>query len=458
LPLRARVVLTFAVTIALVTGVLASATLSLATSYMMAQRDRSATHQAVAFARLVNEVPAGDATGRAQLLDGLDADVRSAVLNTQTGQRQQSPSFPNLGPLPASLIATAQQGRVAHSRISRDGVDVIAVVVPLNDPSLYYIGAFSMREVQRNLRFLLITLAASILVSAVAGLLIGRWAANRSLRPLTELTRAAAVAAGGDLSVRLPDTPDRDLSPLVLAFNETAAALEARVTRDARFAGDVSHELRSPLTTMLNAMSVLQRRRAEMPPVAQQAVDLLHADLQRFQAMVNDLLDLAVAREGADRVALEQIDLAVLVVEAVRAKDPALLLCVSSPDHAVPVWADRRRLERALANLIDNAQRHAGGVVAIRVTDNQGYPRVEVDDAGPGIPEEYRERIFDRFTRGSEFGLPRSESGAGLGLALVAESIALHGGWTSVTQRPGGGARFIIELPPSQMDKPLGGS
>ena len=258
------------------------------------------------------------------------------------------------------------------------------------------------------------------------------------------MTAAATKAARGDLGVRLPVTGDPDLVPLAEAFNDTAERLQQRVARDTRFAGDVSHELRSPLTTMLNAMAVLHRRRAELPPGPRQAVELLDTDLRRFRRMVDDLLE--ISRGDQDRSTFELVDLAELVI-AVTAHRAPLAPGVLDVSERPWVVGDRRRLERVVVNLLDNAAHHGKGLVRLGVRRHDGQARLEVDDAGPGVPAADREHVFERFSRGSPADRDATDSGVGLGLALVAQHVRGHDGRAWVEERHGGGARFVVELP-----------
>jgi signal transduction histidine kinase len=323
------------------------------------------------------------------------------------------------------------------------GAPVLAVGLPLPGVSATYVEVFPLRELDRTLRYISSMLAIGVMVSGVAGAVLGRWASSRALLPLWRLTNAAGVAAGGDLSVRLPDDGDRDLAPLARAFNATAERLQRRAARDARFASDVSHELRSPITTMVNAMAVLKRRRAELTDTCAQALDLLDSELTRFQRMVADLLEISLADQGAAQLDLESVDLGELVRQTARGwmlTDDKLEIA----DPAPRVLADRRRLERAIANLLANAQDHGRGVARLAVGRGGGMARIEVDDAGPGVPVEYRNKIFERFARAPSSGA--ADSGTGLGLALVSEHVRRHGGQVWVTDRAPAGARFVIEL------------
>ena len=444
LPLRTRVMAWFSLVTMVVAGALALATWHLSTGYMVGQREGSAIRQASANARLVEGVLRRDSIGLRELLTGLGAEVESAVLLVDNGETITGGNRVDPRRLPTGFLDLVRDGTPAHQRTVLDGVPVLAVGLPMRDLGATYVEVSPLRELDRTFRFLSWILVTGTLVSGLAGALLGRWATASALRPLRELTDTAARTARGDLDVRLPPTRDPDLNQLAEAFNDTAERLQQRVARDTRFAGDVSHELRSPLTTMLNAMAVLQRRSAELPDGSRQAVELLDTDLRRFRRMVDDLLEISRGdHDDTDRSTFELVDLGTLV-GAIANRHGSLPL-----DLTVHPWvlADRRRLERAVANLLDNAERHGGGLVRLGVLRRDGHARIEVDDAGPGVPAADREHVFERFARGSPADRAATDSGAGLGLALVAQHVHRHDGRVWVEDRPGGGARFVIELP-----------
>jgi two-component system, OmpR family, sensor histidine kinase MtrB len=331
-PLRARVMAWFSLVSLVVAGALAIATWHLSTGYMVDQRERSAIAQASGNARLVEAQLRRNQDGLAELMTGLGAEVESAVLLVDDGDWLSGGNRVDPRRLPTAFLNTVRGGQGAHQRTVLDGVPVLAVGLPLPDQSATYVEVSPMRELDRTFRFLSWLLVAGTAVSALAGALLGRWAATHALRPLRRVTAAAAEAARGDLGVRLPATGDPDLVPLAEAFNDTAERLQQRVARDTRFAGDVSHELRSPLTTMLNAMAVLYRRREELPAGSRQAVELLDTDLRRFRRMVDDLLE--ISRYDQDRSTFELVDLTALVL-AVSEHHAALSPCVL--DVAAPV-------------------------------------------------------------------------------------------------------------------------
>ena len=239
-----------------------------------------------------------------------------------------------------------------------------------------------------------------------------------------------------------------------------ANALQQRVERDARFTSDVSHELRSPLMTLAASVEVMQARREEMPERAQAALDLLVADVTRFQGLVEDLLEISRFDAGAIRLNLEDLLVAEFVRQAVAVSSmPHTPVTVADRAERVVIRGDRRRLARVVANLIDNARLHGGGDATVTVTepDGEGDPLghiwIIVDDRGAGVPVEERQLVFERFARGAVAGRRSSSDGAGLGLALVDEHVRMHGGRVWIEDRPDGesGARFVLELPAEEV-------
>lgn len=446
LTLRRRVAAAFGMASLVLAAVLAAATWNLAGDYMLRQREMSAIRQAEVNVRLVDAALRDGATGLDELLSGLTSDSDSTVLLSRPDGWISSGRRVDPAALPEALLAQPGRGVPEVERIVVERIPVVAVALPAAIPHDVYIELFPLVELDRTLRFLGIVLGSGVALSGVLGFALGAWTSTRALRPLTELTAAASRMARGDLRTRLPEHADRDLAALASAFNDTAAALEARVRQDARFAGDVSHELRSPLTTMANAAAVLRRRRDELTGTAGRALDLLLSEVDRFERMVVDLLDISRADQGPDGTSDEIVDLGVLVriVLDVRQRTPPVVEVEGSP---LLVRGDRRRLDRIVANLLDNADRYAGGPVRVAVADRDGHARLEVDDAGPGVAPALRERVFERFARGDQAGHRGQDGGSGLGLALVAQHVRHHDGRVWIEDRPGGGARFVVELP-----------
>ena len=442
LSLRWRVAIAFGLASIAVASLIGVVTWRLATTYMLDQRRQSATLQATVNARLVDASLRSGSGSLDELLSGLVVDPGSSVLLARpegllsSGRAVETRTS---RPLCSRPTRGAGVGRHRHRRDTGAG-NFARGRIPRHSvhPAVPAGGA------GEDSALLLVVLIGGAAASGLLGVGLGWWTGKRALRPLTELTASAARFASGDLQVRLPDQGDPDLDPLASTFNATVEALERRVRLDARFAGDISHELRSPLTTMVNAVEVLRHRKSAMPLAAGQAVDLLGGEVERFQKTLLDLLEISRADQDVDDRAMESIDLAVLVSkvsETTTARRPGGGEAPTARlRRSPPVGAGR-------GEPLDNAARHGGGVIKVTVTERQGMARLEVDDNGPGVPAELRTQIFERFARGRHAGERGDESGSGLGLALVARHVRLHSGAVWVEDRPGGGARFVVELP-----------
>ncbi|MBB5980174.1 signal transduction histidine kinase [Kribbella solani] len=345
--------------------------------------------------------------------------------------------------LPPDVIQGALGGSVVQRRIEVNGQPVLAVGVPLGRQGDAFFEWHPLTTLDSTLRTLKLTLISAAFATALIGLAVGRLASTVALRPLAELTRVARAVATGKLDERLEAENDPHLGGLARSFNQTAADLERRVAADARFAGDVSHELRTPLMTMLNSMQLIQNHRAELPAAVREPVELLGDDLERFRRLVIDLLEIS-RDDGGDRGSREIVRIADLVRAAADAAAGREVTTVESDAEHLTLQADKRRLERVIANLVENAEDHAGGCKGVGVRAGGLGVIITVDDAGPGIAAEDRTRIFERFGRGETSGRGR---GVGLGLAIVARHVQWHHGTIQVTDRPGGGARFTVELP-----------
>jgi two-component system sensor histidine kinase MtrB len=293
------------------------------------------------------------------------------------------------------------------------------------------------------------------------GVLLGIFSSRRAVRPLSTAAQAASAIAGGRLDTRLETTADPDLGVLTDSFNDMAEALQQRVERDARFASDVSHELRSPLMTLSASVEVMEARRDDIPERAQSALDLLSSDVVRFQGLVEDLLEISRFDAGAIRLHMEELLAAEFMRQAVAVSAaPKLPLHVSERSELALIRGDKRRLARVVANLIDNALAYGGGEPEIMISvvepDNEpmAHIRIAVVDSGAGVPVAERELIFERFARGSGAGRRTGSEGSGLGLSLVEEHIKMHGGrvWTEDRLDGESGARFVIELLAVELD------
>ncbi|GAB3675675.1 HAMP domain-containing sensor histidine kinase [Angustibacter aerolatus] len=446
LGLRGSVVLTYAAGALLVSVVLALGSFLVVRHSLLDARQRLATRQAFADAASVR---AGLLTAGRQVSDLL-GEVSPPAGSTPLVRRDGTWFYAALNQAPSAvpgdLVRRVDGGGAGWAWSTLQGEPVIVVGVPLGGTGASYFEVSSARDVDDSLRVLRAALASFAALTTVVGALLGRAAARRVMSPLDAVAGAAARISVGDLSTRLADTDDRDLATIVGSFNTMAERLDDRIRRDTRFAADLGHELRSPLTTLMTSVDVLERRRGELSPPAQQALDLVSVELQRFRRSLEDLLELGRLDAGVDPTQLADVDLGELVTQVVLAshRSPDLVRVLPGGPGALAVVGDKQRLSRAVVNLLENAELHAGGVAGVRVERVGRFVDVLVDDEGPGVPDADRERIFERFYRSGSRGSTR---GTGLGLSLVAETVQAHGGSVWVADRPGGGSRFVMRLP-----------
>jgi signal transduction histidine kinase len=290
---------------------------------------------------------------------------------------------------------------------------------------------------------LLLAIAAAIITGTAA--IANFRLVKRSLRSVETIRSRVAEISASDLSQRVPVPPPNDeISALATTMNEMLARVESGHDAQRRFVGDASHELRSPLASILSALEVAQ----EFP----QAVDdeltsgTLIPEAQRMQALVEDLLLLARADERGLTVRDDDIDLDVLAEGEANRLRRETDLDVRLHSEAATITGDLGGMARVLRNLLDNAVWHAKSTVEIAVKRRQTSAVLSVADDGPGIPSEDRARVFDRFVR-LDSDRSRDGGGSGLGLAIVAEVVASHNGTVSIDDRPGGGTIVTVTLP-----------
>ncbi len=454
LGLRARITLTFTVGSLLLSLVLAGTTYLLTRGTLLRQREDALIEATYRNAVIVRDGLRAANPQVRRLLSGLPLRGGSNPVVERGGQWFPLDFAFGVDALPESLRERVADGRAARMRYRKDGDPYLAVGVPLHSVGASYYEIAPLSDLESTLRSVGLSLAGAALLTTSLGTVVGVWASRRAVRPLADAARAAEAIAGGQIGTRLEPADDKDLRMLANAFNHMAAALEARVERDARFASDVSHELRSPLMTLSASIEVLQSRREEMPERAQQALDLLVADVSRFRQLVEDLLEISRFDAGSVRLTLDEVGVAEFVRQAVLAAGYAEVpVEVADAAAGAVIRADKRRLARVVQNLLDNARNHGGGEITVTVEpsadDEPGTVLIAVEDHGPGVPEDERQQIFERFNRGGAAGRRGTGDGVGLGLALVEEHVKLHRGRVWVEDRRDGaeGARFVIELP-----------
>jgi two-component system, OmpR family, sensor histidine kinase MtrB len=450
--LRARITITFAAGGLVLAAVLAGATLYLTRQNLLSQREDDAIEVFASNAdwlkqRLTPGIPPESVR---DVLDTLNTS-HGALPLVQVGDNWvgASAQFTREN-LPESLRQLVFALFPARMRTTVEGTPMLLLGVPLPEFDAQYYEAVPLSDIEQTLRSLGYILLGSSGATAVLAAMLGVWASRRTLRPLAEVSAAAEAIAGGNLDTRLVPPADRDLASLTASFNEMAGALQERIERDARFASEVSHELRSPLMTLTASVEVLETRRDELSERARTAVDLLSSDLERFKQLVEDLLEISRFDVGTARLELDEINVVEFVRQATaRASDEPIPIEFEGPTSHSYIRADKRRLARVITNLIDNAVKYAEGVTRIEVLDLGDSVQIAVEDGGAGVPTHERIVIFDRFSRGSAGGRRGTDSGVGLGLSLVTEHVHLHGGrvWVEDRADEKPGARFVVELP-----------
>jgi len=446
--LRHRLVAAFSLVALLVSAVFAISTYLLARGYLLAQRERVVQHQSFADAVFVQRRLESAGADVSAVLTAAGTPAGHTIILRWHDQWYASALDQGRDAVPASVQQEIAAGRSVSQRFRSADGPALVVGVPVRTAEAEFYEIAPLTELDGTVRLLSGILLGGALLATAAGAALGVWASRSVVTPLNRVAITAASIAGGDLDRRLAATDDPELATIVGSFNSMVDTLHQRITRDARMAADVSHELRSPLTTLVGSVDLLNARRDELPERPRKALDLVTADLQRFRRLLDDLLELARSDAGLDQRPNTVIDLGGLlrqVLGEAGAGPPAF------PDgDDVFVAADKSRLGRLFRNLFDNANTHGCGLTGVTVTRSGDDVLVLVDDSGPGIRPEDRESVFERFATGA--AKRGSSSGTGLGLALVAEMAAAHDGAVWCTASPGGGARFVVRLPEAERE------
>lgn len=445
--LRGTVTASFALGGLLLSALLAVGTYLTARHYLIDQRQSSALRQSYADASFVSDGLLARNARVPDVLGAVNAPSDSELIVRSGGRWYSSTLTGGEQSIPTDVRAGVDKREVTFAWTQSGDEPAIVIGVPLTTARAEFYEVVAAGELRSTLNTLAAVLAAFALLGTAAGAGIGRYASRGLMAPLDDVATAAAQISAGGLHTRLPPTDDPDLATIVGSFNSMVEALDERIQRDARFAADLGHELRSPLTTLVASVQVIERRRDDLPARTQRAVDLVSVELARFQRTLEDLLELGRLDAGVRGQVLDEVDARELVRIAleVNHREPGVLAPL--PSEPLMVKVDKQQLGRALVNLFENADRHGDGLRAVRVTragDKLSVLRIDVDDHGPGVPESERTRIFERFVRGGSRG---SLPGSGLGLSIVYETVSSLGGRVWCSDAPGGGARFTIELP-----------
>ncbi|MFI6066784.1 sensor histidine kinase [Micromonospora sp. NPDC051227] len=446
LGLRTRVTAAFAVGALLLSASMALVSYELTRRSLLDERERAALRAAYFDATVVRAGLDTETPDVVEVLRSLDTGgSRRPVLHLNGEWYARAADPGTTAAIPVELRRVVAAGEPAVQRVRVDGQSVLVVGVPLSESATYF-EVNSLRELEQTFQVLALALTTVAIMVAGSGAALGWYATRHGLRPLTAVADAAEKIAAGDFTARLDTATDPDLTRLSSSFNQMVDRLAHRIERDRRFAADVSHELRSPLQTLAAAASVLARRREHQDERTAIAAGLVADEIDRFQRLVNDLIDLARSDQPAHRAS---VDVVALARDACRALDLPTALVHLAPDVPATWLVERRRVAQVLANLLDNAVTYGGGPAGVRLGRDGSAGIIEVEDDGPGVPVEDREAIFDRFVRGRAAHTRGTGDGTGLGLALVAQHATAHGGHVTVGDRPGGGACFLVTLPGS---------
>lgn len=321
-----------------------------------------------------------------------------------------------------------------------------------------YIG-YNLRDSENTLLFVQGTL---LLAGFALILLIGAitWVIVRfAVQPIRVAAETSERLAAGDLAVRIPEHGEDVFASLARSFNGMADSLQSQINQLAtlsqlqqRFVSDVSHELRTPLTTIRLAGDVIYDQRESFPPATERTAELLHTQIERFDRLLSDLLE--ISRYDAGSVALDPeptnlVRLADDVVDELRtlAEQNGSELRLDAPGGYFDVGMDPRRIRRVVRNLIGNAIEHGDGKpVIVTVDSNESAVALTVRDYGIGMSQQDVNHVFDRFWR-ADPSRKRTIGGTGLGLAISLEDATLHSGWLQVWSAPGAGSCFRLTLP-----------
>jgi two-component system sensor histidine kinase MtrB len=354
----------------------------------------------------------------------------------------------------------------------QDPQPALVIGKQVNDPNgdpyqLYYL--FPLTQEEKSLSLVKGTLATAglfvvVLLGAIAWLVV-----RQVVTPVRMAAGIAERLSAGRLQERMKVTGEDDIARLGEAFNKMAQNLQLKIQQledlsrmQRRFVSDVSHELRTPLTTVRMAADVIHDAREDFDPMTARSAELLADQLDRFETLLADLLEISRFDAGAAALEAEPIDLREVVRRVVGGAAPlaerkGTTVRVVGDQQPVVAEADARRVERVLRNLVVNAVEHGEGKdVVVKLASAGGAVAIAVRDYGVGLKPGEATRVFSRFWR-ADPARARTTGGTGLGLSIALEDARLHGGWLQAWGEPGGGSQFRLTLPRTA-DEPLRGS
>jgi two-component system sensor histidine kinase MtrB len=417
-------------------------------------------------------LPNDDAGAIERTAYGIVTELSNDQGDTDVVMLPSTPGLPSYGPanavasIPAELARTvSEQGREAwtYTKLRTDAEPTAALVIgaPVQAGAvryqLFYVlpltrEASTLRLVERTMLF-----AGAALVLLLVG--IAAVVTRQVVRPVRQAAATAERLAAGRLRERMQVRGEDDLATLAASFNRMADTVQQQISQlrelsrlQRRFVADVSHELRTPITTIRMAADLLHDSSADLPPELTRSSELLQAQLDRFEALLSDLLEISRHDAGAAVLDAEPIDLVHLVRQAIAMAAPladrrAVAIRSDLPDRPVVVEVDARRIDRVLRNLLDNAIEHGDGEpVEVRLRGDDHAVAISVRDHGVGLRPGEASLVFGRFWR-ADPARARTRGGTGLGLSIALEDVRLHGGWLQAWGEAGRGSVFRVTLP-----------
>lgn len=389
-------------------------------------------------------------TGRPAVIDA----VRKVFRIDDLAIQREDARGQLVGPLPKGIGAFKVDMALMRVGIVQSGHrgHLVWAAAPATDSSGKLVVAILLRRATNGLqpawRWFLLSSLAVIALGALVAVTLSR----RLTRPIRDVDAIARRLASGDLSTRLDEPPVHqtdELSELARSVNAMAVSLERSKVLEQEFLLSVTHDLRTPLTSIRGYAEAISDG-ATTDPVW--AAGVIVKESHRLERLVADLLDLAKLQAKAFSFRLQPMDLAATACHAAMALDAptqrAELILVTDAPLPVPVVADPDRVAQMVANLVENAQKYARSTVTVGARVVDGVPILWVDDDGPGIAEADRPHVFERLYRTSLRPI-RAENSSGLGLAIVAELASAMHGTASAETAPGGGARIVVRFRPA---------
>lgn len=441
--LRVRVVTSFVVAALVLTLVLSAAVLLSVRTILENNRVKSSTRQSVFVALFSREFLATNPDRLQRLVSLLQARENFDAMAT-VGNDWFSTAL-DLTPeaVPADLRELVARDRFGYQpiRLQAERSLVFGAPLPQGEAQLYLF--YSMDDIDATMSLLARVLILSGLAILGVSVLLAQRVSRRILRPLANVSSAARRVAEGLLETRVEALSSDEVGTLAASFNRMTAAFQEMLQRERRFVAAVSHELRTPLAALQATSQVLAARKAELPPSAREAAEMVAEDVQALRVLVEELLEISDLDARRATVRWEAVDLRALAAATARRRH--LELAVEG--SGATTWTDKARVERIVGNLIDNAVEHGGGAgVRVRVAERNGRCEVAVSDRGPGIDPVDLPHLFERFYKADQ-SRGRDRGGIGLGLAIAAQNARLLGGTLVADSRAGEGATFTLGLP-----------